>query len=89
MGERGDTKIGRMRLGDETRKATFEALTTEMFSFSESDFLDFFDFFFPLSFFFSPFSSGGAVSVDSGIDSIASLPDELLSIDLLLVTDAC
>lgn len=62
-------------------------LTTEMFSFSESDFFDFFDFFLPLSFFFSPFSCG-ALSGISWIARTASLPDKL-SIDLPLTIDDC
>lgn len=71
--------------GGEQSKLLNLQLTTEIFSFSASDFFDFFDFFLPLSFFFSPFSCGG-LSGESRIAGITSLLDKLSS-DLPLLID--
>lgn len=59
-------------------------LTTEIFSFSESDFFDFFDLRLPFNFFFSPFSNADGVSGEPSTASTAGG----LSNDLLLVTDS-
>lgn len=74
------------RVGNKNECGTCEKcrLTTEIFSFSESDFFDFFDFRLPFNFFFSPFSKPGGVSGEPSTASTAVG----LSIDLLLLTDS-